>query len=56
LTGLLLERETVDGTDVDAVLGRVPGQRQPVGATGHTNPATTAEDAGTVGPTGGAQA
>jgi hypothetical protein len=45
LTGLLLERETVDGTDVDAVLGRVPGQRQPVGATGHTNPATTAERA-----------
>jgi cell division protease FtsH len=36
LTELLLERETVDGTDVDEVLGRVPGQRQPVGATGHT--------------------
>jgi cell division protease FtsH len=36
LTGLLLERETVDGTDVDEVLGRVPGQRQPVGATSHT--------------------
>jgi cell division protease FtsH len=35
LTELLLERETVDGTDVDEVLGRVPGQRQPVGATGH---------------------
>jgi cell division protease FtsH len=36
LVELLLERETVDGTDVDEVLGRVPGQRQPVGATGHT--------------------
>jgi cell division protease FtsH len=61
LVGLLLERETVDGTDVDAVLGRVPGQRQPVGATGHTTTTTTtassaAEDAGTVGPAGGAQA
>jgi cell division protease FtsH len=40
LTELLLERETVDGTDVDQVLGRIPGQHQPVGATGHT--ATTA--------------
>jgi cell division protease FtsH len=36
LTELLLERETVDGTDVDQVLGRIPGQRQPIGATGHT--------------------
>jgi cell division protease FtsH len=36
LTELLLERETVDGTDVDGVLGRIPGQPQPVGATGHT--------------------
>jgi cell division protease FtsH len=36
LTGLLLERETVDGTDVDEVLGRIPGPRQPIGATGHT--------------------
>jgi cell division protease FtsH len=35
LTELLLERETVDGTDVDEVLGRIPGQRQPIGATGH---------------------
>jgi cell division protease FtsH len=35
LAALLLERETVDGTDVDEILGRVPGQRQPVGATGH---------------------
>jgi cell division protease FtsH len=35
LADLLLERETVDGTDVDEILGRVPGQRQPVGATGH---------------------
>jgi cell division protease FtsH len=44
LTELLLERETVDGTDVDQVLGRVPGHRQPVGATGHT--ATAAMPAG----------
>jgi cell division protease FtsH len=39
LTELLLERETVDGTDVDQVLGRVPGQPQPIGATNH--PTTT---------------
>jgi cell division protease FtsH len=37
LTELLLERETVDGTDVDEVLGRIPGQRQPIGATGHSS-------------------
>ena len=43
LTELLLERETIDGTDLDEVLGRVPGRRQPVGATGHT--ATTEEPA-----------
>jgi cell division protease FtsH len=43
LTELLLERETVDGTDVDGVLGRIPGQRQPIGATGHTS---TPADAG----------
>jgi cell division protease FtsH len=49
LTELLLERETVDGTDVDGVLGRVPGQRQPVGATGHT---VTAEEAPSAGPRG----
>jgi cell division protease FtsH len=36
LTELLLDRETVDGTDVDEILGRVPGRRAPVGATGHT--------------------
>jgi cell division protease FtsH len=47
LTDLLLERETVDGTDVDEVLGRVPGQRQPVGATGHTATATAEETPGT---------
>ena len=41
LTELLLERETVDGTDVDQVLGRIPGQHQPVGATGHTTTTTT---------------
>jgi cell division protease FtsH len=32
LVQLLLERETVDGTDVDEVLGRLPHARQPVGA------------------------
>jgi cell division protease FtsH len=35
LTELLLERETVDGTDVDEILGRIPGHKQPVGATDH---------------------
>jgi len=49
LTELLLERETVDGTDVDAVLGRVPGQSQPVGATGH---AAAAADHREPGPPG----
>jgi cell division protease FtsH len=44
LTELLLERETVDGTDVDEILGRVPGQRQPVGATGHAASGTGGED------------
>ena len=44
LTELLLERETVDGTDVDEALGRIPGQRQPVGATGHA--ATRPDGAG----------
>jgi cell division protease FtsH len=39
LTELLLERETVDGTDVDGVLGRIPGQPQPIGATGHPSEA-----------------
>jgi hypothetical protein len=34
----------VDGTDVDEVLGRVPGQRQPVGATSHN--AATAKQPG----------
>ncbi len=32
LVQLLLDRETVDGTDIDAVLGRLPGAQQPVGA------------------------
>jgi cell division protease FtsH len=50
LVELLLERETVDGTDVDEVLGRVPGHRQPIGATGHT---TAAEETGGVGRAGG---
>jgi cell division protease FtsH len=36
LAELLVDRETVDGTDVDEILGRVPGRKQPVGATGHT--------------------
>jgi cell division protease FtsH len=36
LTEVLLERETIDGTDLDEILGRIPGQRQPIGATGHT--------------------
>jgi cell division protease FtsH len=44
LTELLLERETVDGTDVDEVLGRVPGQRQPIGATGHTTTTAPTEE------------
>ena len=46
LTELLLERETVDGTDVDQVLGRIPGQTQPIGATGHTASAVPADGAG----------
>jgi cell division protease FtsH len=46
LTELLLERETVDGTDVDGALGRVPGQRQPIGATGHTATTVPADGAG----------
>jgi cell division protease FtsH len=41
LTELLLERETVDGTDIDEVLGRVPGQRQPVGTTVSTEERAT---------------
>jgi cell division protease FtsH len=44
LTEQLLERETVDGTDVDEALGRIPGQRQPIGATGHA--ATRPDGAG----------
>ncbi|HZD37207.1 MAG TPA: ATP-dependent zinc metalloprotease FtsH [Actinomycetes bacterium] len=43
LTQLLIERETVDGTDVDEILGRIPGRQQPVGATGH---AATKEEPG----------
>jgi cell division protease FtsH len=38
LAELLLDRETVDGTDVDRILGRIPGDRAPIGATSH--PAT----------------
>jgi cell division protease FtsH len=36
LTELLIEKETVDGTDVDEILGRVPGRGATVGAAGHT--------------------
>jgi cell division protease FtsH len=43
LTELLLERETVDGTDVDEVLGRIPGRPQPIGATGHTTTGDAAD-------------
>jgi cell division protease FtsH len=35
LTELLLERETVDGTDVDQILGRLPGAISVLGATAH---------------------
>jgi cell division protease FtsH len=45
LTELLLERETVDGTDVDEVLGRIPGRAQPIGATGHSATAAPSPDA-----------
>jgi ATP-dependent Zn protease len=38
LAELLLERETVDGTDVDRIVGRITGDRAPVGASSH--PAT----------------
>jgi cell division protease FtsH len=48
LVELLLERETIDGTDLDELLGRIPGQHQPIGATGHT---ATAEETG-AGPHG----
>jgi cell division protease FtsH len=56
LTELLLERETVDGTDVDEALGRIPGQRQPVGATGHAAATMPVEETGgrPPGPTGAA--
>jgi len=46
LTELLLERETVDGTDVDEALGRIPGRHQPIGATGHSATVTPADAAG----------
>jgi cell division protease FtsH len=42
LTGLLLERETVDGTDVDEILGRIPGRSSLVGVAGQ--PATKKAD------------
>jgi cell division protease FtsH len=44
LTELLLERETLDGTDVDEVLGRIPGPAQPIGATGHSATAAPSPD------------
>jgi cell division protease FtsH len=34
LTELLLERETIDGTAVDDILGRTSGSREPATATG----------------------
>ncbi|MDQ1653800.1 MAG: cell division protease FtsH [Cryptosporangiaceae bacterium] len=34
LTDLLLERETIDGTDVDEILGRVPGREPAAGENG----------------------
>ena len=37
----------MDGTDVDGVLGRIPGQRQPIGATGHTSPKEPAKERAT---------
>ena len=48
LVELLLERETVDGTDVDEILGRVPGRGTPVGAAGHA--ASGAEPGTPAGP------
>ena len=48
LTLLLVERETIDGTDVDEALGRIPGRPQPIGATTHT---TTAPGQGPATPT-----
>jgi cell division protease FtsH len=36
LTELLLERETVNGAEVDEILGRIPGQPSPVAAIDHT--------------------
>jgi cell division protease FtsH len=38
LTRVLLERETIDGIDVDEILGRVPGRRFSVDAS--RDPAT----------------
>jgi cell division protease FtsH len=52
LTQLLLDKETVDGTDVDQALGRIPGQRQPVGATGHRAAGVPADEPGSAGPAG----
>jgi cell division protease FtsH len=31
VTDVLLERETIDGTDVDEILGRIPGRPSPIG-------------------------
>jgi cell division protease FtsH len=53
LTELLLERETVDGTDVDEVLGRIPGQHQPIGATGHATAAAAVPTEERSGPKSG---
>jgi ATP-dependent Zn protease len=43
LAELLLERETVDGTDVDRILGRIPGDRAPIGASSHPATGGTAQ-------------
>jgi cell division protease FtsH len=43
LAELLLERETVDGTDVDRILGRIPGDRAPIGAGSHAATGGTAQ-------------
>jgi cell division protease FtsH len=43
LTELLLERETVDGTDVDRILGPIPGDRAPIGASSHRATGGTAQ-------------
>jgi cell division protease FtsH len=44
LTKLLLERETIDGTTVDDILGPIPDSREPAGTTGkHTIPLSASQ-------------